>query len=296
MLHAPMLHHKSPAYTVDEWQDRGNFFEHNGHNIFYIEAGAGDPLLLIHGFPTSSFDWNYVWNDLSRRYRVIAPDLIGYGFSAKPKGYAYSIMDQADLCEGLLRHLGIATAGTGILAHDYGDTVAQELLARHEDWKFICFLNGGIMPESHRPRLIQKLLLSPIGFLVTRLITERTFRKNFAAVFGPNTQPSDAELKDFWRLIEHNDGVRVYHLLIRYITERHKHRERWVEPLRSSKVPLRLIDGPEDPVSGRHLAERYREYAGEKADVVLLDGIGHYPQTEAPEDVLKAFFEFVERL
>lgn len=291
-----MHHTKSPAYSLDQWQDHGGFFDYNGHRIFYIEEGAGDPLLLIHGFPTSSYDWNYVWKQLAQRYRVIAPDLIGYGFSAKPAQYPYSIMDQADLCEALLKHLGIGSAGTGILAHDYGDTVAQELLARRDDWKFACFLNGGIMPESHRPRLIQKLLLSPVGFLVTRFINERTFRKNFCAIFGENTQPSEEELRDFWRLIEHNHGVRVYHLLIRYITERHKHRERWVEPLRSSKVPQRLIDGPVDPVSGRHLAERYREFVGDRADVVLLEGIGHYPQTEAPEEVLRAFMEFVGRV
>ena len=57
-------------------------------------------------------------------------------------------------------------------------------------------------------------------------------------------------------------------------------------------VPLRLINGPDDPVSGKHMAERYRELVPE-ADIVLLEGIGHYPQTEAPQQVLNAYLEFL---
>ena len=59
-------------------------------------------------------------------------------------------------------------------------------------------------------------------------------------------------------------------------------------------MPLRFVNGPEDPVSGRHMAERYRELVP-NPDVVLLDGIGHYPQLEAPEHVLEAFLAFVVR-
>lgn len=286
-----------------DWRSAGKAFDYNGRSIFYREEGQGPALVCIHGFPTASWDWHLVWPELTQRFRVIALDMIGFGFSAKPRAYTYSILDQASIHEALLRELGVDFIH--ILAHDYGDTVAQELLARYEDRRqastagikleSVCFLNGGLFPESHRARLIQKLLLTPLGPLLSRLSSERRFRRSFAAVFGPNTRPSDDELKAAWSLVAHNDGWKIAHQLIRYIPERRQQRERWVGALQRTKLPLRFINGPADPVSGAHMAARYRELVP-NPDVVELNGIGHYPQIEDPAGVLHAFFEFVQRL
>ena len=129
--------------------------------------------------------------------------------------------------------------------------------------------------------------------VLARLSNERGFGRSFCAIFGPRTQPSQSELHDFWRLVDHEDGSGIMHLLIHYIEERRRFRERWVGALQKSDVPLRFVNGPLDPVSGAHMAERYRELVP-RADVVLLDGIGHYPQVEDPEGVLKAYFAFLE--
>jgi len=114
-------------------------------------------------------------------------------------------------------------------------------------------------------------------------------------VFGPRTQPSTAELHDFWRLASEQDGTRVVPALLGYMEERRRHRERWVGALQTTPVPLRVIDGPEDPVSGAHMVARYRELVP-NPDTVLLDGIGHYPQVEDPQGVVRAFLAFHERL
>jgi pimeloyl-ACP methyl ester carboxylesterase len=286
--------------TLEEWRRAGKAFDFNGHPIFYRDDGVGPALVLIHGFPTASWDWQRLWAELTGRFRVVAADMLGFGFSAKPRKHVYSIHEQADLHEALLAHLGIDFVH--LLAHDYGDTVAQELLARYEDRRrtstagmkieSLCLLNGGLFPEAHRARLIQKLLLTPLGPLLGRLSSPARFARGFAAIFGPQTRPSAAELADFWALVAHNDGVHIAHRLIRYIPERRRHRARWVGALQHTKVPLRFINGPEDPVSGRHMAERYRELVP-NPDVVLLDGIGHYPQIEDPAGVLRAYLEFV---
>lgn len=78
---------------------------------------------------------------------------------------------------------------------------------------------------------------------------------------------------------------------MRYIPERIEHRERWVGALMKSTVPLKLIDGASDPTSGEHMVARYRELVP-SADVTLLEGIGHYPQVEAPLAVLEAYLQF----
>ncbi|MDR3419159.1 MAG: alpha/beta hydrolase [Nevskia sp.] len=292
--------------SFESWRDSGRRFPHHGHSIFWQSGGngSGDALVCIHGFPTASWDWHALWPDLCAHFgRVLAPDMIGFGWSAKPRDYAYSILDQADLHEALLRHEGIARYH--ILAHDYGDTVAQELLARHEERKAdgdgslrlqsLCLLNGGLFPESHRPRTVQKLLLTPLGPLLSALMSERSFARSFAAVFGPATRPGPEEMHRFWQLVAHAGGNRIAHQLIHYMPERRRHRERWVGALQRTGVPLRVIDGPEDPVSGAHMVQRYRELVP-NPDTVLLPGIGHYPQVEDPRGTLAAFMAFHDRL
>lgn len=283
-----------PGIALQDWREQSHELLFNGHAIRYWTAGQGAPLLLIHGFPTAAWDWHYLWAPLTERYQVIACDMLGFGSSAKPRGHAYSLLEQADLQQALLAHLAIS-APVHVLAHDYGDSVAQELLARHYQQRLrlasCVFLNGGLFPETHHPVLVQKLLLSPLGGLVGRLFNRRALAANFAKVFGPQSQPGSAELDDFWQLIAANNGPAVMHRLIRYMPERRVQRERWLTAMQRGEVPLRLIDGGVDPISGAHMLARYRELVP-NPDCVLLENIGHYPQTEAPDAVLRHYLEF----
>lgn len=295
------------AAGLSAWERAGKRFQHRGQRIFLSAAehgGGSGTLLCIHGFPSASFDWQPLWPALTPRFAtLLAPDMIGFGLSDKPRRYHYSIFDQADLHEALLRSRGVRRVH--ILAHDYGDTVAQELLARHEDRlaagddtlriESLCLLNGGLFPETHRPLRIQTLLLTPLGALISRLMSERGFMPKFAAIFGPDTQPTTAELRLFWSLLRREHGERNLHRLIRYIPERQANRARWVGALQATRVPLRLINGALDPISGAHMAERYRQLIP-NPDVILLPRIGHYPQVEAPAAVVAALFAFHDRL
>lgn len=289
--------------TPAQWRATGRTALVAGHSIFYRYAGSGpEALLLLHGFPTASWDWHRLWPGLAQRFRVLAPDFLGLGFSAKPPGHDYSVMEQADIVEDLLRQLGIFEAH--LLAHDYGDTVAQELLARAEDRHgrnsaglkilSLCFLNGGLFPETHRARPIQRLLLTPLGSLLGRLYGKRAFARSFREIFGPGSQPTEEEIGHYWELVSDGGGQRLLHRLLRYIPERRANRERWVGAMQRTAIPLLLIDGAVDPVSGAHMAARFRELVPQ-ADVRLLEDIGHYPQMEAPDDTLRAYLDFVDR-
>jgi pimeloyl-ACP methyl ester carboxylesterase len=273
-----------------------------GRKIFCVDSGELDKpvIFLIHGFPTASWDWARVWPLLNESHRLVALDMLGFGFSDKPDPHEYSIMEQADLCEALVSERRFVQFH--VLAHDYGDTVAQELLARQNEgsgvgtWLSVCFLNGGLFPETHRARLIQKLLLSRLGPFINQLTTKRTFDKSFSAVFGPDTKPSSAELESFWSLINYNGGRHCFHNLISYINDRKKHRERWVRALRDSRAPIGLINGALDPVSGAHMVSRYREVVSRDHFTVELPRVGHYPQVEAPAEVAHAYFDFLRGL
>lgn len=282
----------SASTTLSQWRQRGQICATGGQELFFVDEGGGDAVLCLHGFPTASWDWQRLWPGLIREHRAIAPDLLGFGFSAKPRQHDYSLMEQADLAEALLAARGIQAAH--LLCHDYGDTVGQELLARAIEGRLgfalrsVTLLNGGIIPGEHRPRLIQRLLAGPLGPLVGRLTTERRFQRSFAAIFGANSQPTEAELADFWSLIVHNGGRGIMHRLIQYMRERERFRDRWVGALQASPVPLRFICGTDDPVSGHHMAKVFAALVPDP-DVVLLAGVGHYPQWEASEAVLAAW-------
>lgn len=287
---------------TSEWRALGEYFDFKGRKIFFRKSiEASKPVvLLIHGFPTASWDWFKMWPILEEKYSLVAPDMLGFGFSDKPKDHDYSLMEQADIMEATLIHLGVQQVD--LLVHDYGVSVAQELLARNDERlqagisginiTSCIFLNGGLFPETHRPRLVQKLLLSPLGFLVCNLMNKKSFDRGLADVFGPNTKPSKAELEACWELVQFNDGQGNFHRLIRYMIDRRTHRARWVGVLQTTKVPLIVIDGPEDPVSGLHMTERYKELVP-NPKVVLLPGIGHYPNIEAPEATAKAALTFL---
>jgi pimeloyl-ACP methyl ester carboxylesterase len=288
--------------ALEQWKAGGHYFKWNDYSIFYRDHNQDKEkvLLCIHGFPTASFDWQRMNMSLLKQFRVVSLDLLGFGFSSKPRRHKYSILEQADIISALLASLDIRQAH--ILAHDLGDSVAQECLVRSEanngslsfHVQSICFLNGGLFPEAHRPRLIQTLLRGPLGPLLVHGLTEKKFNASFSSVFGANTQPDAQELADFWQLIALDKGQKLAHRLLQYIPERRKHRARWLKTMQTSRVPMRLINGVDDPVSGRHSLERYRELIPD-ADAVELEGIGHYPQLEAPGAVLAAFLKFHER-
>jgi pimeloyl-ACP methyl ester carboxylesterase len=287
--------------NLQDWRTGGNYFDYKGFPIFYRKSeSAAETLLLLHGFPTSSHDYHKIWAQLAEKFSVVVFDMIGYGFSAKPQNFDYTTFNQVDLLQALIMHLRIEKLH--ILAHDYGNTITQEMLARAEEKrldfeiKSICFLNGALFPETHRPIPAQKILISPFGFLFGRLISDAKFKKSLASIFGKNTQPTESELNEFLEVFKYNNGRRIAHKLIRYMTERATNRERWVGALERMNQPFRFIDGLADKVSGRHLVERFREVLPHQTDIIELEDVGHFPHFETPRVVLEKFFEFRAKL
>lgn len=289
------------------WRAGGQYFDYLGFDIFYRAEGSGPYLLAIHGYPFNSWDWSLIWPAITQRFSVIAPDMIGMGFSDKPRAYGYSVGDHADMHEALLAHLGVEHAH--ILAHDLGDSVGQELLARSQfgqqsygSWRIdsVTWLNGGLFNEAYTPRAMQKIMSrTPLGDIMSPLqggaLSRKLLEPTLNEMFGPDTKPSAAMMEQFHQILDYNDGKRVLHKVGRFLDDRVRHRNRWVRAMRETAVPMRLIDGPVDPNSGAHMAARYREVIPDADVVMLADGIGHWPQLEAPDAVLAHFLEFVER-
>jgi len=292
--------------TLQQWLAQGRFLDWQGQQVFVVDSADQDPaagekpvLLLVHGYPTSSWDFSHLWPQLSERFRVVGADLLGLGFSSKPRPHRYCMAEQADLMEFVLLQLGVQDCH--VLAHDYGDTVTQELLARDLErpqsrYQSVILLNGGLFPETHHARTLQKLMAGPLGPLLARLTSRSKLLGTFSSVFGSNSQPDEPTLEAVWQLVNYNHGLLVLPPLLGYIAERRQFRERWVKALREARMPLALVNGSADPVSGAHMVARFREVLGSRHFIRELPGIGHYPQMGAPEAVLSACQEFWQQI
>jgi pimeloyl-ACP methyl ester carboxylesterase len=297
-ISTPTFEHES----LQSWFARGSILKINGNDIFVIDEGdkKQPAIVLIHGFPTSTFDFERVWAALGGQHRLVCLDMLGFGFSDKPNIRNYSLHKQADLFEELIRELGINEYH--VFAHDYGASVAQELLARQIDgtgqgvWLSGCFLNGGLFPETHKALMIQKIMLSSLGRLVNKLTGFKQFSASFSKVFGADTKPTPRQLAEFWEIINYKNGRHLFHNLITYMTDRKEHRARWVHALQKSPVPISVINGSVDPVSGKHLVDRYKELNCRLDHLTELSSIGHYPQVEAPDQVAEAYSFFLKQL
>ncbi|MET9122225.1 alpha/beta hydrolase [Streptomyces sp. NPDC004528] len=274
----------------EEWIDGGLRQVAPGfpHTVFVRQDGPsnGHPVTLLHGFPTSSHDWAAVVPQLiSAGCRVTTADFLGFGESDKPYPHDYSILEQADLIESIWRLEGIETSA--LIAHDYGVSVAQELLARNPlRVTSVAWLNGGIWPDLHRPIPEQKLLSGPGGAEVARQMNEEKFIISINRLIGERPLPQDL-LHDMWLSARARDGFRILPSLLRYMDERRQNSSRWTQALRNYKGEQRFIWGPADPISGAHVIPRIRE-AVPHATLTVLDGqpaVGHFPQVEAPEIV-----------
>src|SRR5947209_18952802 len=113
--------------ALRHWRDRGRTVQALGMNVFLVHANPESravPLLLLHGFPTSAFDFHTVIDELAQERPVIVVDYPRAGFSDKPPGYSYSLIEQADVVEVVCTGLGVQKAH--LFAHDIGTSVATE--------------------------------------------------------------------------------------------------------------------------------------------------------------------------
>ncbi len=217
---------------VESWRAAGRQEEFRGHDIHtFFQDGEGPLLVLLHGFPTSSYDWRDVVPLLPGR-KVLAFDFLGFGLSDKPRDHNYTLSWQADLTEELVDRYG----GGGpvyVCAHDLGTSVATELMARDLAGELgfqLCgmlIFNGSILIERGNPTLAQKLLRGPFGPLAARFANETFFRRQFASIFSEAHPATDQDVADNWALMCFNDGNRLGHKLVSYMDEREIYAERW---------------------------------------------------------------------
>ena len=274
------------------WRQAGAFTEIGGHRIFVRErAGASDrpPILFLHGYPSSSYDWRHAFEELDG-HRLIAFDFLGFGLSDKPRDQLYSLRTQADIVEALAGRF--APEPVIMVSHDMGSSVATEILARDIEGRLsfelasVLLFNASLVRERASLLWGQKLLLSRLGPLAARLTTEFGFRRQFAGIFSREHPLGDEEAADQWSLLAHNGGHRLLDRLIFYNHERvGAPGRRWHEALRDWPGRLELAWAERDPICTEAVLQAVLELRPH-AELTRLQGLGHYPQIEDPRTTM----------
>lgn len=271
-----------------QWRTMGQLRKVGDFSHFVYDSDNGKPLLLIlHGYPTSVYDYHHALPHLEQRFRVVMHDHLGFGYSDKPMNYSYSLLEQADQALMLWRQLGIRQAH--LLAHDYGTSIATELLARQLrfadlgiELNAVVLCNGSMHIEMAQLRPIQKLLLHPIiGPWVAKFSSRRTLAANLRKVYHQPERLTDIEIDAIWEQMNAQNGRAVLHQTTQYIRQRTIYWHRWIGALRSTKLPIKLLWAQCDPVAVIAMA---RTLAAEipNNELLELEDLGHFPMLEDP--------------
>ena len=294
---------------LSSWQSSGTFipFGPFAHRIFVKQLGdanvsADRTLLLLHGFPESSFSYHKVLDGLSKIFdRIILFDMPGYGFSDKPtEGYTYSLMEQADAAFAVWQHFQVQ--GGHILAHDMGDSVLTEIVARHENgllpgWfadgiRSLTFTNGSMVLDLAELRITQKLLLSRYGRQFNKITTYKVARQQIRSAHG-NSNLSEEDIQLLWELNTQHEGHRKTYLTIRYLNDRKRfEKTRWLPALGSTRLPIHLCWGDADMVARVVMPHYLKENVCPQAQVTIMEGLGHFCQLGSPGPWVEAVSGF----
>jgi pimeloyl-ACP methyl ester carboxylesterase len=281
--------------AVRDWRDQGRFIEHDGQRIFVLDTNShpGRFVFILHGFPSSSFDWHHVVPALASRARVVTFDFLGFGLSDKPDD-SYSLFAQTDLAEAVAAECGIDTCV--LVSHDMGDTVAAELLKRHSEGRIAftversILTNGSIFIDMAQLSAGQQLLLGLPDERLPQPLDLAGMRPGLSETFAADHPPSAGELDAMIALVRNNQGDQLLPRLIRYIEERRASQDRFTSGLVDFAGPMTALWGEKDPIAVVAMTERLKELRP-ATEVITWPDVGHWPSLEAPERVAGAILE-----
>lgn len=305
------LKNKTMSPQLTSWKENGEFISYGpfGHKLFVkqlgnAEASAEKTLLLIHGFPESSYSYHAIVDGMLATFdRIILFDMLGYGLSDKPtEGYTYSLFEQADTVFQVWKHFNVK--GGHIISHDMGDSVLTEIVARNENdqlphWftegiKSLTFTNGSMVLDLADLRITQKILLSRYGHLMRNITTPQIFNQQLKSAHG-NSKLPQIEIDILWEGNTLKDGHKKTYLTIKYLNDRKRfEKTRWLPALGKTKLPVHLCWGTDDAVARVEMAYYLKKNVCTHAKLTLMEGVGHFCQLGSPQKWIEHISNFYQ--
>ena len=269
------------AEPAQQWQASGQYFdwvsplpENHGRSVKVFYTCAGDPakpmLVMVHGFPTSSFDFRPMFELLKSDHRICTLDFPGFGLSDKPTdGFVYSLSQDALLLWDYVSKV-LSVRQFILFSHDRGDSVALRFLQLYQaapsrpftiTHQFLTNANM-YLPLANLTQF-QTAMLNPLtsGLAVSRTTPQRLAVGLGESQYSPPLASDDPEVKALEYNLAYQDGVRVIPETIKYLNERKKFEDGFLASLAASDVPVTLIWGVHDMVSPVRVANHVWESA-----------------------------------
>ncbi|MBU3011745.1 alpha/beta hydrolase [Polaribacter vadi] len=276
-----------------EWAQKGKMVSVLNTKVFVIDEGnSEETLVLQHGYATSSIDYYKVLPELSKYYRVVIQDFVGFGFSDKPSNYYFNILQQTDVCLELWRILDLKNIT--LVGHNYSTQIALEVLTRQRtkliqiEVKKVVILNSIISFDHNN---LDKVSLHPLEQFSNKILLMLNsfsfYKMKIKDFFYENNSISDEEIKAKWILIEHKSGREIIDYLPSYITESKLLWRRWFNTLQVNTTPAKIISGKNDIIFNENEATRFSEEF-KNSTLHFIDNCGHYPMLEKPEDFIQS--------
>ena len=270
------------------------FLELHGDRVAYRDAGEGEALLLIHGMAGSSATWRAVTPQLAKNFRVVAPDLLGHGESAKPRG-DYSLGAFAVWLRDFLDELGIGQAT--VVGHSLGGGVAMQFLYQHPDYckRLVLISSGSLGPDVG---MILRLLSAPGAELVLPVIAPQPVlsvgnRLRSWLTGAGIRSPRGAEVWSAYSSLSDRQTRQSFLRTLRSVVD---YRGQAVSALNRlqlrAELPMMAIWGEQDsiiPVDHAYAAHATRA----DSRLHVLPRVGHFPQVEAPTEVVELIEDFI---
>lgn len=288
--------------AVPAWLDREAYpFEHRWialprGRMHFVDEGSGPPVLLVHGTPTWSFEWRHVLRALSGRYRVVAPDHLGFGLSERPAGLAYSPEEHAENLAAFVERLGLEDYT--LVVHDFGGPIALPLaLDERRRVRRLVVLDSWMWSFADDPRMVKRARVAGSGF--GRFLyrwANLSLRTIMPSAYGDKRRLTRAVHAQYLAPFrDRRARGDVLHALARALLGSSAHYDAlWQQRARLQDLPALVVWGLADSAFPPVLLERWRA-ALPHAQVVGLEGVGHWPHEEAPEAVVRALEAFLAR-
>ncbi|MFY9243068.1 MAG: alpha/beta hydrolase [Polaribacter sp.] len=280
--------------TAQNWKELGKFISIYNNDIFVIDKGnSKETIVILNGFPTSTYDYHKIIDELTENYRVIIHDHLGFGFSARPKGLQYSIIDQADIALRLWSELGLKEVT--ILAQDSGNSVAKEILARKNNNLTPIKINEIILTSSGKR--LEHIQMSNISIILNNnkigqyiSILKNKGLKKIENLYTTDKQELEIDQDDLNEEFNHDAEVRKIQITSNYIKDSYVYFHRWTEGLKDSKIPIRIYWQKSDPISMKEIAI---VLASEKINknIEWIENSSHFSIIESPKSWLHLVFD-----
>ena len=268
----------------------GKFVEVEGLRIHYREQGTGDPILLLHGWPTSFYLYRNMLEPLSEGSRAIALDLPGFGRSDKPLDASYSFRFHERALEAFLGELGVER--TGLVVHDLGGPIGLYWASRHPERLSRLALLNTLVYARPSVAVVAFVLAARTPGLRSWLTSQSGIRYAMRLGVSDKGRLTEEAVAAYQEPFQTDQARKV---LRKTATGLHpggfKEIERWLPRV---EAPVRIIYGKRDrilPDVARTMKKVARDLPSEP-EVTVLDDCGHFLQEEKPHDIAAILAQF----